>query len=186
MYFPSVLRRSPESRYPARRFTRWMRVTCRAWSAPALVRWRYEGRSLCPVAARAWSLATLSRNWFEQVEDMEAIPRSRRPRPFTHSTRSWRSKLGSAGPSVSPATTSSEPNAAPSSDGATPRTINGKSGHNMVGACYSTSKDASLHQSAMNCVDDGKYQAMVVSPLSSGRLDPPDVVFFYAILGARM
>jgi len=30
----------------------------------------------------------------------------------------------------------------------------------------------------MNCVEDGKYQAMVVSPLVSGRLDPPDIALF--------
>jgi uncharacterized protein (DUF169 family) len=38
----------------------------------------------------------------------------------------------------------------------------------------------------MNCVDDGKYEAMVVSPLASRRLDPPDIALFYATPGAMM
>ena len=32
----------------------------------------------------------------------------------------------------------------------------------------------------------GRYQAMAVSPISSGRLNPPDIVLFYATPGAMM
>ena len=56
----------------------------------------------------------------------------------------------------------------------------------MVGVWYSTPEDSGAHQAAMNCVDDGKYEAMVVSPLASGRLDPPDIALFYATPGAMM
>jgi uncharacterized protein (DUF169 family) len=60
------------------------------------------------------------------------------------------------------------------------------SGQRMVGVWYKTPADASAHQAAMNCVADGAYQAMVVSPLGAGRLNPPDIALFYATPGAMM
>ena len=60
------------------------------------------------------------------------------------------------------------------------------SGQSMVGVWYSTPEDASAHQAAMNCVPDGKYEALVVSPLASQRLEDPDIVLFYATPGAMM
>jgi uncharacterized protein (DUF169 family) len=38
----------------------------------------------------------------------------------------------------------------------------------------------------MNVVPVGRYQALAVSPLASGRLDPPDIALFYATPGAMM
>ena len=61
-----------------------------------------------------------------------------------------------------------------------------RSGKHMVGVWYSTEADATAHQAAMNCVADGKYQAMAVAPLASGRLDPPDIALFYATPGAMI
>ncbi len=61
-----------------------------------------------------------------------------------------------------------------------------QSGQSMVGVWYSTPEDAGAHQAAMNCVPDGKYEALVVSPLASQRLDEPDIVLFYATPGAMM
>ena len=61
-----------------------------------------------------------------------------------------------------------------------------RSGQRMVGVWYKTPDDARAHQSAMNCVADGEYEAMVVAPLASGRLDPPDIALFYATPGAMM
>jgi uncharacterized protein (DUF169 family) len=60
------------------------------------------------------------------------------------------------------------------------------SGQRMVGVWYSTPEDANAHQSAMHCVEDGRYEAMVVSPLAAGRLNPPDIALFYATPGAMM
>ena len=42
------------------------------------------------------------------------------------------------------------------------------------------------HQAAMECVEDGRYEALALSPLSSGRLDPPDIALFYATPGAMI
>ena len=56
----------------------------------------------------------------------------------------------------------------------------------MTGVWFSTVEDATAHQAAMHCVEDGRYDALAVSPLVSGRLDPPDIALFYASPGAMM
>ena len=56
----------------------------------------------------------------------------------------------------------------------------------MQGVWFSTLEDAGAHQAAMHCVDDGRFEALAVSPLSAGRLDPPDIALFYATPGAMM
>src|SRR5258708_4140355 len=61
-----------------------------------------------------------------------------------------------------------------------------RSGQHMVGVWYSSGEDASAHQAAMACVPDGQYEALAISPLASGRLDPPDIALFYATPGAMM
>jgi uncharacterized protein (DUF169 family) len=38
----------------------------------------------------------------------------------------------------------------------------------------------------MECVPDGRYEALAVAPLASGRLDPPDITLFYATPGAMI
>src|SRR5215472_9943808 len=60
------------------------------------------------------------------------------------------------------------------------------SGRHMAGVWYETEADASAHQAAMQCVADGRYEALAVSPLASGRLDPPDIALFYATPGAMI
>jgi hypothetical protein len=54
----------------------------------------------------------------------------------------------------------------------------------VVGVWYNAPEDASAHQAAMNCVSHGRYKALAVAPLASGRLDPPDIALFYATPGA--
>jgi uncharacterized protein (DUF169 family) len=61
-----------------------------------------------------------------------------------------------------------------------------RSGRHMVGVWYSTLEDASAHQGAMETVPDGRYDALAVAPLASGRLDPPDIALFYATPGAMI
>jgi uncharacterized protein (DUF169 family) len=53
----------------------------------------------------------------------------------------------------------------------------------MAGVWYETVEDASMHQHAMNVVPVGTYEAMAVSPLGTGRLDPPDICMIYATPG---
>src|SRR5215469_12521522 len=49
-----------------------------------------------------------------------------------------------------------------------------KSGQHMKGVWFSSLEDASAHQAAMNCVPDGKYQALAVGPLGA-KLNEPDI-----------
>lgn len=60
------------------------------------------------------------------------------------------------------------------------------SGAHMKGVWYATLEDAGKHQSAMQVVPKGKYSALAVAPLASGRLDPPDIALFYATPGAMI
>jgi len=66
------------------------------------------------------------------------------------------------------------------------KTAEWESGKHMAGVWYSTVEDATAHQSVMNCVPDGRFEALAVGPLASGRLDPPDIALFYATPGAMM
>lgn len=61
-----------------------------------------------------------------------------------------------------------------------------KSGTHMTGVWYKTDADAAEHQAALHCVPDGRYEALAIGPLSSGRLGTPDIVLFYATPGAMM
>ena len=57
------------------------------------------------------------------------------------------------------------------------------SGKRMAGVWYSTLEDSSAHQHAMDVVPHGRYAAMAVSPLASGRLNPPDICLIYGTPG---
>jgi len=52
-------------------------------------------------------------------------------------------------------------------------------GEQMDGVWFENREAAKAHQATMTRVEP-KYQGLCVSPLRSGRLDPPDIVLFYA------
>src|SRR5437660_33091 len=56
-------------------------------------------------------------------------------------------------------------------------------GENYVGVWHGTAEDARKRQEALDVVPFGHYQALAVSPLASGRLDPPDICLVYATPG---
>jgi len=123
---------------------------------------------------------------FEDREEMEAIPRIRRPKAV-HTLDQIVAQAARLGWTVG----------LTSEDlvGAQCRAVIGlglakdekwRSGEHMVGVWYSTPDDAAAHQAAMECVPDGRYQALAVAPLASGRLDPPDIALFYATPGAMI
>src|SRR5580698_11004890 len=120
---------------------------------------------------------------FERSEEMEAIPRIRRPKAV-HAFDQVVAQAARLGWTIGVT--------ADDLVGAQCRAVIGlgnakdaewKSGQRMVGVWYSTPDDAGAHQAAMNCVEDGQFQAIVVSPVASGRLNPPDIVLFYATPG---
>ena len=61
-----------------------------------------------------------------------------------------------------------------------PRSKEWLSGKHMAGVWFQTEEESSVHQNAMDVVPYGIYEAMAVSPLASGRLDPPDICLIYA------
>jgi uncharacterized protein (DUF169 family) len=123
---------------------------------------------------------------FERREEMEAIPRIRRPKAV-HTLDQIVAQAARLGWTVG----------ITGEDlvGAQCRAVVGLgrakddkwlSGEHMVGVWYSTSEDAHAHQAAMQCVPDGHYEALAVAPLAGGRLDPPDIALFYATPGAMI
>jgi len=56
-------------------------------------------------------------------------------------------------------------------------------GKNYVGVWHGTEEDARKRQEALDVVPYGQYQAMAVSPITSGRLNPPDICLVYATPG---
>jgi uncharacterized protein (DUF169 family) len=53
-------------------------------------------------------------------------------------------------------------------------------GRDYAGVWWASEEDAAAHQRSMTVVPGGKFRAMAVSPLASGRLDPPDICLIYA------
>jgi uncharacterized protein (DUF169 family) len=61
-----------------------------------------------------------------------------------------------------------------------PRDETWLTGERMQGVWYATAEDAAAHQAAMDHASFGTHEAVAVSPLTSGRLDPPDICLIYA------
>ncbi len=123
---------------------------------------------------------------FEDAADMEAIPRIRRP-SAVHTLDQIVGQVSRLGWTVGVT--------ADDLVGPQCRSVVGlgnakdaawRSGQHMVDVWYGDAESAAAHQAAMHCVEDGKYEALAVSPLASGRLDPPDIALFYATPGAMM
>ncbi len=64
-----------------------------------------------------------------------------------------------------------------------PRNEEWLSGERMNGVWYGTLEDSGAHQQAMSCAAHGEYEALAVSPLTSGRLGNPDICLIYATPG---
>ncbi|HKJ00637.1 MAG TPA: DUF169 domain-containing protein [bacterium] len=67
--------------------------------------------------------------------------------------------------------------------GLAPRSEDWLSGQHMINVWYGTGPDAAAHQEAMDCAPHGDYEAVVVSPLVSGRLPDPDICLIYGTPG---
>ena len=116
---------------------------------------------------------------YESVEEMEAVPRIRRPSAI-HTTDQIVGQACRNGWTVG--ITAEDLVGAQCSTviGLHPRNDEWLSGEHMAGVWFETVEDSSRHQHQMDVVDYGRYQAMAVSPLANGRLDPPDIALIYA------
>ncbi len=119
---------------------------------------------------------------FETVEEMEEVARIRRPKDVHTADQivSMASRLdwtvGITGDDLVGAQCQSVLGLGGQDD-------NWYSGRHMAGVWFETVEDSAAHQAAMDVVPVGRYQAMAVSPLRTGRLDPPDICLVYATPG---
>jgi uncharacterized protein (DUF169 family) len=116
---------------------------------------------------------------FKTIEEMESIDRIRRPKEI-HTTDQIVGQASRNGWTVG--ITADDLVGAQCSTviGLHPRSEEWLSGDRMAGVWYADQNEASAHQTAMDVVPYGNYEAMAVSPLASGRLDPPDICLIYA------
>jgi uncharacterized protein (DUF169 family) len=119
---------------------------------------------------------------FERVDDMLAVPKIRRPQAVHTADQivGMAARLGFTigitrddlvGPQCGAVL------------GLHPQDGEWLSGQAMAGVWFATVEDSAAHQRAMAVVPHGRYTAMAVSPLASGRLDPPDICLVYATPG---
>jgi uncharacterized protein (DUF169 family) len=116
---------------------------------------------------------------YEQASDMEAIPRIRRPQAI-HTTDQVVGMAARNGWTVGITADDLVGAQCKAVIGLHPRDEEWLTGERYRGVWYGDEESASAHQQAMDVVAFGQYQAMAVSPLASGRLDPPDICLIYA------
>jgi uncharacterized protein (DUF169 family) len=119
---------------------------------------------------------------FETVEAMEAVPKIRRPSAI-HTTDQIVSMASRLGWTVGITAADLVGEQCRAVIGLSPQDEKWLAGRSYVGVWHATAEDASARQHALTTVPFGKYQAMAVSPLASGRLDPPDICLVYATPG---
>ena len=119
---------------------------------------------------------------FATVAEMEAIPKVRRPNAVhtTDQIVSMASRLGWTVGITSDDLVGAQCRAV---IGLSPRDEKWLAGESYVGVWHGTQADAQKRQEALTVVPYGRYEAMAVSPLTSGRLDPPDICLVYATPG---
>jgi len=123
---------------------------------------------------------------FERREDMEAVPKIRRPKGTVHTFDQIVAQGARLGFTIGVTAEDLSSDQCRSVIGLGGQDEKWRSGDHLKGVWYATLEDTSRHQAAMHCVPRGRYAAMVVSPLAAGRLDPPDIALFYATPGAMM
>ena len=119
---------------------------------------------------------------FETVEAMEAIPKIRRPKA-RHTTDQIVAQARQLGWTVGVTMGDLVGAQCGAVIGLHPQDDEWLSGRRMAGVWFETQEDAAAHQRAMDVVPYGRYRALAVSPLTSGRLDPPDVCLIYGTPG---
>src|SRR6202012_2013449 len=119
---------------------------------------------------------------FARVEDMEAVPKIRRP-TAVHTTDQIVSMASRLGWTVGITADDLVGAHCRAVIGPPPQGEQWLAGANYVGVWHGTAEDARKRQEALDVVPYGRYQAMAGSPLTSGRLDPPDICLVYATSG---
>lgn len=116
---------------------------------------------------------------FERVEDMEAVSKIRRPGGAIFTTDQIIGQAARLGFTVGITAADLVGPQCAAVIGLAPQNEEWQAGKPFAGVWFATEADAAAHQRAMHCVPYGRYQAMAVSPLASGRLNP-DICLVYA------
>jgi len=116
---------------------------------------------------------------FKTREEMEAIPRIRRPKDI-HTTDQIVGQACRNGWTVGITMEDLVGAQCGTVLGLHPRDEKWLSGDKMHGVWFGSLEDSSAHQNAMDVPAYGTHEAMVVSPLTAGRLNPPDICLIYA------
>lgn len=116
---------------------------------------------------------------FATAAEMEAVPRIRRP-SAVHTTDQIVGQAARNGWTVGITADDLVGAQCATVIGLHPRSEEWLKGKNMVGVWYADETETARHQAAMDVVPYGRYEAMAVSPLASGRLNPPDICLIYA------
>ncbi len=119
---------------------------------------------------------------FTSVEEMEQIPKIRRPKAI-HTTDQIVAMAARLGWTVGITAKDLVGAQCAAVIGLHPADDDWLSGKRMAGVWYGTLEDAAAHQRAMDVAPYGKHVAMAVSPLTSGRLNPPDICLIYGTPG---
>ena len=119
---------------------------------------------------------------FETEAQMMAVPRLRRPKSV-HTTDQIVAQAARLGFTVGITRDDLVGAQCGAVIGLHPQDSEWLSGKAMAGVWFATVEDSAAHQRAMQVVPHGRYRAMAVSPLASGRLDPPDICLVYATPG---
>jgi uncharacterized protein (DUF169 family) len=118
---------------------------------------------------------------FETVAEMEAIPKIRRPTAI-HTTDQIVAQAARLNWTVGCTAADLAGSQCGAVIGLQPQDEEWLKGTRYAGVWYETPEDAAAHQAAMHVVPHA-YEAMAVSPLSTGRLDPPDICLIYGTPG---
>jgi uncharacterized protein (DUF169 family) len=119
---------------------------------------------------------------FATTQEMTAIPKIRRP-TAVHTTDQIVSMASRLGWTVGITADDLVGAQCRAVIGLAPQDDQWLAGQNYVGVWHGTAEDARKRQEALDVVPFGRYQALAVSPLASGRLDPPDICLVYATPG---
>src|ERR1700742_2767051 len=119
---------------------------------------------------------------FARIEDMEAIDKIRRPNAV-HTTDQIVSMASRLGWTVGITADDLVGGQCRAGIGVAPQDEQWPAGPFYVGVWHEKAEEARKRQEALDVVPHGRYQALVVSPLASGRLNPPDICLVYATPG---
>src|SRR4051795_619781 len=119
---------------------------------------------------------------FARVDEMTAIPKIRRP-SAVHTTDQIVSMASRLGWTVGITADDLVGAQCRAVIGLAPQDDQWRAGQSYVGVWHENAEDARKRQEALCVVPHGRFEAMAVSPLAPGRLNPPDICLVYATPG---